>query len=68
MLVVIGDAAQFTGIPPASPISLLIFERPTMLEVMQFIFSSFWVWLGTVILAVAIAEGLGAFIRNFTQK
>ena len=25
-----------------------------MLEVLQFVFSSFWIWLGTVILIVAI--------------
>lgn len=35
-----------------------------MLEVLQFIFSSFWIWLGTVILigsvASAISAGVGA--------
>ena len=33
-----------------------------MLEVMKFIFSSFWVWLGTVILVAAVAQGAGALI------
>jgi hypothetical protein len=31
-----------------------------MLEVLQFIFSSFWVWLGTLIV---LAEGIGGLIR-----
>ena len=35
-----------------------------MLEVMQFIFSSFWVWLGTVILASSVAAGLGGFVHS----
>lgn len=35
----------------------------TMLEVLQFIFSSFWVWLGTVILVAVFAECVGGFIR-----
>jgi len=26
-----------------------------MMEILQFVFSSFWTWLGTVILIVAIA-------------
>lgn len=34
-----------------------------MLEILQFIFSSFWIWLGTLILVGAIAEGLGGLIR-----
>lgn len=34
-----------------------------MLEVLKFIFSSFWIWLGTVILFGAIAEGIGGIIR-----
>jgi hypothetical protein len=29
-----------------------------MLEVLQFIFSSFWVWLGTVILLGIVAQGV----------
>ncbi len=31
-----------------------------MLEVMQFIFSDFWHWLGTVILAAVIFGSLGS--------
>ena len=34
-----------------------------MLEILQFIFSDFWHWLGTLILIGAIAEGLGGLIR-----
>ena len=34
-----------------------------MLEILKFIFSSFWVWLGTLILVAAVAEGLGGLIR-----
>ena len=31
-----------------------------MLEVLRFIFSSFWVWLGTVILVSALAAGFAS--------
>jgi len=31
-----------------------------MLEVLQFIFSGFWIWLGTVILVAAVAGALAA--------
>jgi hypothetical protein len=34
-----------------------------MLEILQFIFSDFRIWLGTVILIGTIAEGIGGFIR-----
>jgi hypothetical protein len=34
-----------------------------MLEILQFLFSDFWHWLGTLILVVAIAEGLSGVIR-----
>lgn len=30
-----------------------------MLECLQFIFSSFWTWLGTLILLAVISAGLG---------
>lgn len=30
-----------------------------MLEILQFIFSSFWVWLGTFLLVGTIAHGIG---------
>lgn len=33
-----------------------------MIEVLQFIFSSFWVWLGTVILVSAFANVLIAVV------
>ena len=33
-----------------------------MLEVMQFIFSSFWVWLGTIFLISAMTTVLAKFI------
>ena len=36
-----------------------------MLEVMQFIFSSFWIWLGTVIL---ISAPFGALSKIFDFK
>jgi hypothetical protein len=39
-----------------------------MLEVLEFIFRSFWTWLGTVILVGTIAEGLGGFIRITVKK
>jgi hypothetical protein len=31
-----------------------------MLEVLQFIFSSFWIWLGTVVLAAVTFGSLGS--------
>lgn len=39
-----------------------------MLEVMQFIFSSFWIWLGTVIIIAVIASGVGGLIRINLSK
>ena len=38
-----------------------------MLEILKFTFSNFWIWLGTLILVGAIAEGIGGIIR-FTVK
>jgi hypothetical protein len=35
-------------------------EDNAMLEVLQFIFSSFWIWLGTVVLAAVIFGSLGS--------
>jgi hypothetical protein len=35
-------------------------EGKAMVEVLQFIFSSFWIWLGTVILAAVIFGPLGS--------
>lgn len=39
-----------------------------MLEVLQFVFSSFWHWLGTVILILAIGTALNAVIVAFRGK
>lgn len=35
-----------------------------MLEVLQFIFSSFWIWLGTVILATVVFGSIAAGISS----
>ncbi len=34
-----------------------------MLEIFEFVFASFWRWLGTFLIVGAVAEGLGGFIR-----
>lgn len=34
-----------------------------MLEILKFIFSSFWIWLGTLIIVATICEGIGGLIR-----
>ena len=34
-----------------------------MLDILRFIFSSFWIWLGSVILFGAIASSFGGLIR-----
>ena len=47
------------GIETAGPSTM---ERD-MLEVLEFIFGSFWRWLGTLFLIGAAAEGIGGFIR-----
>lgn len=42
-----------------------------MLEILQFIFSSFWVWLGTVFLVAVTAESISkwiAFIAKSMRK
>lgn len=36
-----------------------------MLEVLQFIFSSFWIWLGTVILIGAAGQSTAAILLAF---
>jgi len=33
-----------------------------MLEILKFIFSSFWVWAGTLFLTAVIAAGISGFI------
>jgi len=35
-----------------------------MIEMMKFVFSDFWHWLGTVVLLGTIAEGIGGWIRR----
>lgn len=39
-----------------------------MLDVLQFIFSSFWHWLGTLILLAVVAEGLGGMFRVVIKR
>jgi len=39
-----------------------------MLEILKYIFSSFWIWLGVTIWIATIAEGLGKLIRIRVQK
>ena len=38
-----------------------------MLEVLKFIFSSFWIWLGTVFLVVALGNSIAAAIRTLRE-
>lgn len=39
-----------------------------MLEILKFIFSSFWIWLGTVILILSIGVALNNIIVAFRGK
>jgi hypothetical protein len=39
-----------------------------MLEILKFIFSSFWIWLGTAILLGVIAGGISGFIRIVVKR
>lgn len=39
-----------------------------MLEVLQFVFSGFWVWLGTVILIATVAQGIASTIAALRQS
>ena len=39
-----------------------------MLEVLKFIFSSFWIWLGTVVLVMAVGVAVNAMIVGFRGK
>ena len=34
-----------------------------MLEILQFVFSSFWVWLGSFLLLSVTASGIGGLFR-----
>ena len=36
-----------------------------MMEILQFIFSGFWIWLGTVILILAVGEAVEAIVSAF---
>lgn len=39
-----------------------------MLEVLEFIFSSFWIWLGMAIFLAIIAEGIGNVFQAIIFK
>lgn len=39
-----------------------------MLEVMQFIFSSFWVYLGTLVLVICVSIGIGCIGTKTTNN
>jgi hypothetical protein len=39
-----------------------------VLEILQFIFSSFWIWLGTVILLVVIFEGFTDLFKGIFRR
>ena len=39
-----------------------------MIEVLQFVFSSFWIWLGTAILLAIVASGVGGLINIKVSK
>jgi hypothetical protein len=39
-----------------------------MLEILKFIFSSFWVWLGVFLLVAVIAEGIGGVSNRYLGK
>jgi hypothetical protein len=38
-----------------------------MLEVLKFIFSNFWIWLGTVILIGATGNAVAVIVHAFTR-
>lgn len=39
-----------------------------MLEILQFIFGSFWRWLGAFLIIACIAEGLGGMFRVVVHR
>jgi hypothetical protein len=39
-----------------------------MLEILQFIFSSFWHWLGFIIMIAIIAEALSDFVSHTIKR
>ncbi len=42
-------------------------KEVTMLELLKFIFSSFWTWTGFVILTCAVFDGIAEIIRAFRR-
>ncbi len=39
-----------------------------MLEILEFIFSSFWRWVGATIMLMVITEGMGNLLRTIIIK
>lgn len=39
-----------------------------MLEILKFIFSSFWIWLGAILLILAIGTSINAILCGFRGK
>jgi len=39
-----------------------------MLEILKYIFSNFWIWLGTVILIGITLDGMSNIIGNIRKK
>jgi hypothetical protein len=39
-----------------------------MLEVLHFVFSSFWTWAGTVVIVIAFGEAVGFWIKCAGRK
>lgn len=39
-----------------------------MLEILKFVFSSFWIWLGTVILICSVAGGIAGLFRAIIHR
>lgn len=38
-----------------------------MLDILQFIFSDFWIWLGTVILIATIGQSIANIVETITD-
>jgi len=39
-----------------------------MLKVLEFIFQSFWHWVGTIIIILTISAGIAEIIRAFLKR
>jgi len=39
-----------------------------MIEVLEFVFQSFWTWVGTLVLIWTIAVGVTAMVRSFFDR